>query len=158
MASAPFSREFEAGRKLIHPCIVPVHAFITTTKRSEAGLVMRHMEGDLLYDVLGHVRIGNPLPFWTYTDIAMIVAGIVYRFRFIYSTGSAQRGLKPVNLLIDKVDRWFIADLGSVRLPTGANGLFSSDRDWDDALSSWAEAAHMHGDRPFQEGRQSIQK
>jgi serine/threonine protein kinase len=123
MASASFSREFEACCKLSHPCIVPVHGFTAATRRSEAALVMKYMESGSLENVLERVKAGDPPSFWTPTGIAIIVVGIVHGLEFIHSKGLVHRDLKPANFLIDKSGRCYVGDLGSVRLLEGATRL-----------------------------------
>jgi serine/threonine protein kinase len=84
VASAAFSREFEACCKSDHPRVVPVYGFTAATRRSQFGLVMKYMEGGSLDSVLKKVKGGNPLVLWTHTGIAIIVVCIVSGLEFIH--------------------------------------------------------------------------
>jgi serine/threonine-protein kinase TNNI3K len=127
MASEAFSREFDACRKLNHPCIVPTYGFSAVTKEREATLIMKYMENRSLADGLTLVKAGTPPSFWTDTGIGIIVAGIVCGPEFIHLKGFVHRDLKPCNFLIDKDGRCYSGDLGSSRLLEGATYL-SSDK------------------------------
>jgi serine/threonine protein kinase len=97
MASLAFSREFDACRRLSHPCIVPVHVFAGATKGTEAGLITRYTENRSHTDVLGRVTAGNLPSFWTPTWTGIIVVGIACGLRFIHWKGFVHRDLKPSN-------------------------------------------------------------
>jgi serine/threonine protein kinase len=141
MASAAFSREFEACCKLRHQCNVPVYGFSAATEGSEAALVTKYMESGSLADVLERVKAGNPPDFWTHTGIAIIVVGIVHGLEFIHSKGFVHRDVKPLNLLIDKDGRCYVGDLGSVRLLECATRL-----SYDKSTVSYTAPELYYGD------------
>jgi serine/threonine protein kinase len=76
-----------------------------------------------LEDVLDAVKNRKAPKYWTHTNIAIMIVGIVLGMRYSHSKNLIHRDLKPGNLLIDDRYRIRICDFGSARHEDGGASL-----------------------------------
>jgi serine/threonine-protein kinase len=117
---ARFEREYRIIAALEHPCIVPVYD--VGEEDGQPYLVMRHMPGGSLADLLTYGRLNLP-------DAARITQRLASALDEAHTRGIIHRDLKPGNILFDNHGDAFLSDFGIVKLfenDTGAQAMSGS--------------------------------
>ena len=109
-ARARFQREARVIAALEHPAIVPVYDF--GEEDGQPYLVMRHMSGGSLADLLTYGRLNM-------SDAARITERIAGALDEAHGRGIIHRDLKPGNILFDSHGDSFLTDFGIVKLYEG---------------------------------------
>jgi serine/threonine-protein kinase len=104
---ARFEREYRIIAALEHPCIVPVYD--VGEEDSQPYLVMRHMTGGSLADLLTYGRLNMP-------DAVRITQRLASALDEAHSRNIIHRDLKPGNILFDNHGDAFLSDFGIVKL------------------------------------------
>ena len=102
-----FEREYRIIAALEHPCIVPVYD--VGEEDGQPYLVMRHMPGGSLADLLTYGRLNLP-------DAVRITQRLASALDEAHSRGIIHRDLKPGNILFDNHGDAFLSDFGIVKL------------------------------------------
>jgi TPR repeat protein len=118
--SISFLREVDALIRLSHPCVLQIRGIALPGSTSGGQIATDFMEKGSIEDILGQLRAGRRLDFWTHTRIALVIAGIVLGMRHIHRLGFMHRDLKPGNLLLDSEFNLRIADMGTCKLSVGS--------------------------------------
>lgn len=108
-----FRQEAQIQAKLRHPNIVAVTDFIEYEQMP--GLVMEHVDGPTLEDLLGRHRP-------TLEQVDSLVEGILAGVAHAHRQGLIHRDLKPANVLLESTDAGLIpkvADFGLAKLTHG---------------------------------------
>jgi serine/threonine-protein kinase len=108
-----FQREVESIAKLAHPGVVA--AYDADEGPGGYYLVMEFVEGD---DLLNLVTKGGPFKIPRAVDTTIQAARAM---AYVHAQGMVHRDIKPANFLVDAAGRVKVADLGLVRLETGAD-------------------------------------
>ncbi len=108
-----FQREVESIAKLAHPGVVA--AYDADEGPGGYYLVMEFVEGD---DLLNLVTKGGPFKIPRAVDTTIQAAKAM---AYVHAQGMVHRDIKPANFLVDAAGRVKVADLGLVRLETGAD-------------------------------------
>jgi serine/threonine protein kinase len=111
-----FAAEADVLVNLYHPCILPIRGISAPGQGIGCGISTKFMENGSLDDVLYEVRNGNRPKFWTDTNIAAAIVGIVMGMRYLHMKGIIHCNLKPSNLLIDHLMQVKIADFATSKL------------------------------------------
>jgi TPR repeat protein len=115
--SLSFTREVKLLATLKHPCILPIRGFAVATVNSHAKIATDFMPNGSLEDVLEKIRKNKrPPEFWSHDCIAIVIMGISLGMRFMHAKEIIHRDLKPANLLLDRIGRVRIGDLGTARM------------------------------------------
>jgi hypothetical protein len=114
--SHQFATEADILINLYHPCILPVRGISPPEQGMGCGLSTKFMENGSLDDVFYEMRNGNRPTFWTDTNIAVVIMGIIMGMRYLHRKGVVHRNLKPSNLLIDHLFQIKIADFATSKL------------------------------------------
>lgn len=104
---ARFEREYRIIAALEHPCIVPVYD--VGEEDGQPYLVMRHMPGGSLADLLTYGRLNLP-------DAVRITQRLASALDEAHSRNIIHRDLKPGNILFDNHGDAFLSDFGIVKL------------------------------------------
>jgi serine/threonine-protein kinase len=115
-----FEREYRIIAALEHPCIVPVYD--VGEEDGQPYLVMRHMPGGSLADLLTYGRLNLP-------DTVRITQRLASALDEAHTRGIIHRDLKPGNILFDNHGDAFLSDFGIVKLfenDTGAQAMTGS--------------------------------
>jgi serine/threonine-protein kinase len=115
-----FEREYRIIAALEHPCIVPVYD--VGEEDGQPFLVMRHMPGGSLADLLTYGRLNLP-------DAVRITQRLASALDEAHMRGIIHRDLKPGNILFDNHGDAFLSDFGIVKLfenDTGAQAMTGS--------------------------------
>jgi serine/threonine-protein kinase len=102
-----FEREYRIIAALEHPCIVPVYD--VGEEDGQPYLVMRHMPGGSLADLLTYGRLNLP-------DAVRITQRLASALDEAHTRGIIHRDLKPGNILFDNHGDAFLSDFGIVKL------------------------------------------
>ncbi len=111
-ARARFDREARVIAALEHPAIVPVYDF--GEEDGQQYLVMRHMSGGSMSDVLTYGRLNL-------SDAVRIARRIASALDEAHDGNIIHRDLKPGNILFDSHGDAFLTDFGIVKLYEGEN-------------------------------------
>ncbi|MBN2405360.1 MAG: serine/threonine protein kinase [Coriobacteriia bacterium] len=106
--------EARTAAMLNHPEIVTVYEW--DTNEDEAFLVMEHVEGASLADILD--QTGTPLDA---DEAAAVIGGVARALSFAHDNGVLHLDIKPANILITRDGRVKVADFG-VSVLTGLSG------------------------------------
>jgi serine/threonine-protein kinase len=102
-----FAREAEAVAAVAHPNVVPIYR-VGTLPKSELGyIVMAHVDGPTLREMLPPGTVGSE------SDVRRIVAEIAGALAAAHSRGVVHRDIKPANVLYDQLGgRFVVVDFG----------------------------------------------
>jgi len=104
---ARFVREAQTVARLEHPAIVPVHDF--GEHEGQLYLVMRHMSGGSLADLIEHGAL-------SVEQAGAVVLRVAAALDYAHARGVIHRDLKPGNVLFDDTGHAYLADFGIARL------------------------------------------
>ena len=112
MQKTRFHREAEVTAQLTHPAIIPI--FDVTTKPASAFIVMAHIDGDTLRDLL---QTGDHLGLSECVDLFSDVANCL---DYIHGEGVVHRNVKPANIIVKRPAGAALADfsLAQTRTPS----------------------------------------
>ena len=112
MQKTRFHREAEVTAQLTHPAIIPI--FDVTTKPASAFIVMAHIDGDTLRDLL---QSGDHLGLSECVDLFSDVANCL---DYIHGEGVVHRNVKPANIIVKRPAGAALADfsLAQTRTPS----------------------------------------
>jgi hypothetical protein len=109
--------------ELRHPCIVPIVGWdveveveVGVGEISRARIGSEFMKNGSLGEVLSKVREGVSPIFWSHTNIAKMIVGIVVGMKFLHSKGVFHGSLNPCNL--------FMSEEYGLRIGDFWNGIF----------------------------------
>ena len=107
-----FHREAEVTAQLTHPAIIPI--FDVATKPASAFIVMAHIEGNTLQDLLrtgDHLGLSECIEF--FSDVASCLD-------YIHGEGVVHRNVKPANIIVKRLAGTALADfsLAQTRTPS----------------------------------------
>lgn len=108
-----FADEVRIVGQLEHPNIVPIY----DVGRDETGdvyLVMKHLEGETMEDIIEKLRSGNPEYVARFTPAfrAHLFLSVLDAMRYAHSRGILHRDLKPANIMIGPYDEVTVMDWG----------------------------------------------
>ncbi len=132
-----FADEVRIVGQLEHPSIVPIY----DVGRDEAGdvyLVMKHLEGETMEDVIEKLRAGDPVYHarFTFEARARLFLCVLDAIRYAHSRGVLHRDLKPANIMIGPYDEVTVMDWGIAK-PFGRGERAPAPRD---AARSWLDS------------------
>jgi TPR repeat protein len=110
-----FLRELESLSSLRHVCVVGLLGYVLSDREHRAEIHLEWAAHGSLEHVLREVKMDRRPNFWTSTNIAIIISGIVLGLRYVHSKGFIHQDLKPSNILINGQCRALIADFGAAR-------------------------------------------
>jgi serine/threonine protein kinase len=139
---AVFLREIESLSSLRHVCVVGLLGYVLSDQDQRAEIHLEWAAHGSLEHVLRDVRMDCRPTFWTSTNIAIIIIGIVLGLRYVHSKGFIHQDLKPSNILINGHHRALIADFGAARqanvdaTPDGVAGTvqYAAPEQFDEVL------------------------
>lgn len=108
-----FADEVRIVGQLEHPAIVPVY----DVGRDESGqvyLVMKHLNGETMEDIIAKLRAGDPSYAKQYTTEYRVhlFLGILDAIRYAHARGIIHRDLKPANIMIGPFGEVTVLDWG----------------------------------------------
>jgi serine/threonine protein kinase len=112
---ARFDREAKIVARLEHPNIVPVYDF--DEHNGQPYLVMKHLEGQTLKDVLDQRTL-------TLDEIVRILDAVADALTYAHEQGVLHRDVKPSNIILDERGNPYLTDFGLARIvQTGESTL-----------------------------------
>jgi serine/threonine-protein kinase len=120
-ALARFADEVRIVGQLEHPSIVPIY----DVGRDEDGrvyLVMKHLEGETMEDIIARLRAGEPgyaARFTVQHRIHLFLA-VLDAIRYAHARGIVHRDLKPANIMIGPYGEVTVLDWGIAKVFTNA--------------------------------------
>jgi serine/threonine protein kinase len=108
-----FVREIEILISLSHPCILGIRGCCPPSAKEGPKIICEWISGGSLKQVLAF-PMSQPR-WWTSTQKAITIAGIVMGMIYVHSRGIIARNLKPENVLLDDDHHVRICDLWSSR-------------------------------------------
>jgi serine/threonine protein kinase len=106
-----FVKEVESLVRLRHPCVVAPKGCLLPTDTTGPQLVMEFLDGPSLKSTLAKPTAD----WWTPTQKAMTIVGIVYGMVYLHSRDIIHRRLCPQNILFDKEHHVKITDCAASR-------------------------------------------
>jgi len=111
-----FKLEARAVARLVHPNIVPVHAFGIEEATRTPWMALQLVEGGSLANLLAQGRL-NP------RRAVGLLRGIASALDYAHGQGVLHRDVKPQNVLIAAGDHAYLADFGLARILEGSVAL-----------------------------------
>jgi serine/threonine protein kinase len=111
-----FMKEAVILATISHPCVLGVVGMSLPRGSSGPRIALELMAHGSVADILKQVAVGETPEFWTHTNVAKIIVGMILGLIHIHSKGIFHRDLKPGNLLIGSDGLVRIGDFGSARL------------------------------------------
>ena len=121
-ALSRFHRESRISRSLSHPCLVRGLQSGFDHISDSHYLSMEYVEG---WSVKAAIDLHGPLPIGTAVAIAVDVCRAL---EYLNSLDYVHRDVKPENILIDRVGRAKLADLGLAKRLSGDDGLTADNQ------------------------------
>jgi serine/threonine-protein kinase len=120
-ALARFADEVRIVGQLEHPSIVPIY----DVGRDEEGrvyLVMKHLQGETMEEVIAHLREGSPEYVAKYTVAHRIhlFMQVVDALRYAHARGIVHRDIKPANVMIGPYGEVTVLDWGIAKVLSSA--------------------------------------
>jgi hypothetical protein len=119
-----FVREFEVLISLSHPCVLDIKGCCPPGPRVGPKIITDWLTGGSLHPILAYPD--SPPIWWSPTQKAKTIAGMVMGMIYLHSRGFIHRGLKPENVLLDDNHNVKIADFWCSRFEDidGSHSIF----------------------------------
>lgn len=129
-----FADEVRIVGQLEHPSIVPVYD-VGRDEQGDVYLMMKHLDGETLEDILEKLRAGDPayLERFTIAHRAHLFLGVLDALAYAHARGIIHRDLKPANIMIGRFGEVTVMDWGIAK-PIGKREASEPSLD---AASSW---------------------
>jgi serine/threonine-protein kinase len=113
---ARFADEIRTVGRLEHPNIVPIHD-VGVDELGRHYFVMKHVEGETLYAILGRLKAGDPETHARYPleERVRIFRGVLDAVAFAHDRGVLHRDLKPANIMVGGHGEVTVLDWGLAR-------------------------------------------
>jgi hypothetical protein len=99
-----------------HPCLLSIVGWCGPVGVFGPRIATEYMKNGSLADILTAVKKGTPPGFWTHTNIAKFIVGLVSGLRHLHCQDIVHCDLKPANLLVCDDGTVKIGDFGSAKM------------------------------------------
>lgn len=132
-----FADEVRIVGQLEHPSIVPIYD-VGRDEDGDVYLVMKHLEGETMEDVIEKLRAGDPAYHERFSPRfrAHLFLCVLDAIRYAHSRGVLHRDLKPANIMIGPYDEVTVMDWGIAK-PIGKRESTSPS---PDVARSWLDS------------------
>lgn len=119
-----FADEVRAIGRLDHPGVVPIHD-VGIDRRGDYFLVMKHIQGDTLEQIIRGLKKGDPAltARFTHAYRAEVMAAVLETIDYAHQRGVLHRDLKPANIMVGSYGEVTVLDWGlakPIAQPTAA--------------------------------------
>jgi serine/threonine-protein kinase len=120
-----FADEVRVVGQLEHPSIVPIYD-VGRDDDGQVYLVMKHLEGETMEDVIERLRAGDPeyVERFSIEHRVHLFLGVLDAIRYAHARGILHRDLKPANIMIGPYGEVTVMDWGIAKpiAPSQAGG------------------------------------
>jgi eukaryotic-like serine/threonine-protein kinase len=120
-----FADEVRVVGQLEHPSIVPIYD-VGRDEDGQVYLVMKHLDGETMEDVIEKLRAGDPqyVERFTIEQRVHLFLSVLDAIRYAHARGILHRDLKPANIMIGPYGEVTVMDWGIAKpiVPSQASG------------------------------------